>query len=88
MRDGLPWASFIGITVTPIELKDANTLAVFGEYIDIYDIKQAEDDHATVNIFYESRLPKLRIDAKLHTSDAQCKGHYISHLNLGMSYRP
>ena len=77
MRDGLPWVSFIGITDTSIELKDANTLAVFGECIDIYDIKQAEDDHATVNIFYESRLPKLGIDAKLHTSDAKCKGQYV-----------
>ncbi len=50
MRDGLPRASFIGFTGTPIELKDANTRAVFGDYIDIYDIKQAVDDRATVNI--------------------------------------
>jgi type I restriction enzyme R subunit len=64
MRDGLPRASFIGFTGTPIELKDANTRAVFGEYIDVYDIKQAVDDHATVNIYYEGRLAKLGIDPK------------------------
>ena len=56
LRDGLPRASFIGFTGTPVELKDANTRAVFGEYIDIYDIKQAADEHATVNIYYEGRL--------------------------------
>jgi type I restriction enzyme R subunit len=64
MHDGLPRASFIGFTGTPIELKDANTRAVFGDYIDIYDIKQAVDDHATVNIYYEGRLAKLGLDAK------------------------
>jgi len=64
MRDALPQASFIGFTGTPVELKDANTRAVFGEYIDIYDIKQAVDDHATVNIYYEGRLAKLGLDAK------------------------
>lgn len=64
MHDGLPRASFIGFTGTPIELKDANTRAVFGDYIDIYDIKQAVDDHATVNIYYEGRLAKLGLDPK------------------------
>src|SRR5206468_9071954 len=64
MRDALPHASFIGFTGTPIELKDANTRAVFGDYISIYDIKQAVDDHATVNIYYEGRLAKLGLDAK------------------------
>src|SRR5262249_6559694 len=63
-RDALPKASFIGFTGTPIELRDANTRAVFGDYIDIYDIKQAVDDHATVNIYYEGRLAKLGLDPK------------------------
>ena len=62
MRDALPNASFIGFTGTPIELKDANTRAVFGDYISIYDIQRAVDDKATVPIFYESRLAKLALD--------------------------
>jgi type I restriction enzyme R subunit len=59
MRDALPNASFIGFTGTPIELDDRSTPAVFGDYIDIYDIEQAVNDGVTVKIFYESRLSKL-----------------------------
>ena len=59
MRDGLPNASFIGFTGTPIELDDRSTPAVFVDYIDIYDIEQAVNDGVTVRIFYESRLSKL-----------------------------
>ena len=59
MRDALPNASFIGFTATPIEKADRNTLAVFGDYIDIYDINQAIEDEATVPIYYEARLAKL-----------------------------
>jgi type I restriction enzyme R subunit len=59
MRDGLPNASFIGFTGTPIELDDRSTPAVFGDYIDVYDIEQAVNDGVTVRIFYESRLSKL-----------------------------
>ena len=62
MHDALPQASFIGFTGTPIELTDANTRAVFGDYISIYDIKRAVDDGATVPIYYESRLAKLALD--------------------------
>ncbi|MFN4873449.1 MAG: type I restriction endonuclease subunit R [Akkermansiaceae bacterium] len=62
LRDGLPKASFIGFTGTPIERDDASTPAVFGNYIDVYDIEQAVKDGATVKIFYESRLAKLNID--------------------------
>ncbi len=62
MRDALPNASFIGFTGTPIELGDKNTLAVFGDYVDIYDIKQAVVDGATVPIYYESRIAKLELD--------------------------
>lgn len=61
MRDALPNASFIGFTGTPVELKDRNTQAVFGNYIDIYDIQQAVDDGATVRIYYESRLARLEL---------------------------
>lgn len=59
MRDALPWASFIGFTGTPIEFDDRSTPAVFGDYIDIYDIEQAVNDGVTVPIFYESRFSKL-----------------------------
>ena len=62
MRDALPNASFVGFTGTPIELQDANTRAVFGEYISVYDIQRAVEDKATVPIYYESRLAKLAID--------------------------
>jgi type I restriction enzyme, R subunit len=62
MRDALPNASFIGFTGTPIEKEDRNTKAIFGEYIDIYDIQQAVEDGATVRIFYESRLAKIELD--------------------------
>ena len=62
MRDALPNASFVGFTGTPIELRDANTRAVFGDYISIYDIQRAVEDEATVPIYYESRLAKLDID--------------------------
>src|SRR5690606_18293276 len=62
MRDALPHASFIGFTGTPIELQDASTRAVFGDYISIYDIQRAVRDGATVPIYYESRLAKLVLD--------------------------
>jgi type I restriction enzyme R subunit len=59
MRDALPGASFIGFTGTPIEKADANTQAVFGDHISVYDIQRAVEDKATVPIYYESRLAKL-----------------------------
>ena len=61
MRDALPNASFIGFTGTPIEQTDANTRAVFGDYISVYDIQRAVIDGATVPIYYESRLAKLAL---------------------------
>lgn len=61
LRDALPNASFIGFTGTPIEKEDKSTPAVFGKYIDIYDIKQAVEDGATVPISYESRLVKIKL---------------------------
>ncbi len=62
LRDALPDASFVGFTGTPIELQDANTRAVFGDYISIYDIQRSVEDRATVPIYYESRLAKLSLD--------------------------
>jgi type I restriction enzyme R subunit len=61
MRDALPAASFVGFTGTPIEKADANTRAVFGDYISIYDIQRAVEDGATVPIYYEGRLAKLEL---------------------------
>jgi type I restriction enzyme R subunit len=64
MRDALPKAIFLGFTGTPVEQTDKNTPAVFGGYIDVYDIAQAVKDGATVPIYYESRLVKVDLDAK------------------------
>lgn len=61
MRDALPKATYLGFTGTPIESTDVNTPAVFGNYVDIYDIAQAVEDGATVRIFYESRLAKVNL---------------------------
>ncbi len=61
MRDALPHATYIGFTGTPIENTDVNTPAVFGNYIDVYDIAQAVEDGATVRIYYESRLAKVNL---------------------------
>ncbi|AVR90277.1 type I restriction endonuclease subunit R [Thauera aromatica] len=62
LRDALPNASFIGFTGTPIEADDVNTPAVFGHYIDVYDISRAVEDGATVPIYYESRLARIELD--------------------------
>lgn len=61
MRDALPNATYLGFTGTPIESTDVNTPAVFGNYIDVYDIAQAVEDGATVRIYYESRLAKVNL---------------------------
>ncbi|WP_040205931.1 type I restriction endonuclease subunit R [Neobacillus jeddahensis] len=62
LRDALPNASFIGFTGTPIELEDKSTPAVFGHYIDVYDMTRAVEDEATVKIYYENRIIKLETD--------------------------
>ena len=64
LRDALPQASFVGFTGTPIERQDANTRAVFGDYISIYDIQRSVEDGATVPIYYESRLAKLALNER------------------------
>ncbi|HYP00175.1 MAG TPA: type I restriction endonuclease subunit R [Pyrinomonadaceae bacterium] len=61
MRDALPNASFIAFTGTPVSFKDRDTRAIFGDYLDIYDMEQAQADGATVPIYYESRLAKLEL---------------------------
>jgi type I restriction enzyme R subunit len=62
IRQALPNASFIGFTGTPVEGSDKNTPAIFGDYIDIYDISRAVEDCATVPIYYESRLARIELD--------------------------
>ena len=64
MRDAPPNASFIGFTGTPIEADDVNTPAVFGNYIDVYDISRAVEDGATVPIYHESRLARIELTRK------------------------
>ena len=65
IRQALPNASFIGFTGTPVEGEDRNTPAIFGDYIDIYDISRAVEDGATVPIYYESRLARIQLDETL-----------------------
>jgi type I restriction enzyme, R subunit len=62
LRDAIPNASFIGFTGTPIEATDVNTPAVFGDYIDVYDIQRGVEDGSTVPIYYESRLARIELD--------------------------
>lgn len=70
MRDALPNATFLGFTGTPIETDDRSTRAVFGEYIDVYDLTRAVEDGATVRIFYESRLAEIELsDEDLEDAD-------------------
>ena len=62
MREALPNATFVGFTGTPLERDDKNTIHVFGEYADVYDIRQAVEDGATRPLYYESRIVKLKVD--------------------------
>ena len=62
MREALPNATFVGFTGTPLERDDKNTIHVFGEYADVYDIRQAVEDGATRPLYYESRIIKLKVD--------------------------
>ncbi len=62
MREALPNATFVGFTGTPLERDDKNTIHVFGDYADVYDIRQAVEDGATRPLYYESRIIKLKVD--------------------------
>ena len=75
LRDALPHASFIGFTGTPIEKEDISTPAVFGNYIDVYDIEQAVADKATVGIYYQSRLVEVHLkEEEKEKLDAEVEG--------------
>jgi len=67
LRDALPHAAFIGFTGTPIETADKDTRAIFGEYVDVYDLTQAVEDQATVKIFYEARLARVELPDEVRT---------------------
>ena len=62
IHNSLPNASYIGFTGTPISTKDRDTVEVFGDYIDIYDMTQAVNDGATCPVYYESRVINLNLD--------------------------
>ncbi|MCB5292070.1 type I restriction endonuclease subunit R [Arthrobacter sp. SO3] len=79
LRDGLPSASFIGFTGTPIDSDDKSTRQIFGEYIDIYDMTQATADGATVRVLYEPRLIKIDVpETNLASLDAQVQAATLS----------
>lgn len=78
LRDALPNATFIGFTGTPIEMADKSTRLLFGDYIDIYDMTQAVLDNATVPIYYENRVAKLKLDEHV-LQDIDEEYHYISY---------
>lgn len=82
MRDALPNATYIGFTGTPIENSDVNTPAVFGNYIDVYDIAQAVEDGATVRIYYENRLAKVNLSEEgkkmVEELDAELDGEALT----------
>ncbi|MBN1513059.1 MAG: type I restriction endonuclease subunit R, partial [Phycisphaerae bacterium] len=87
MREALPNAVFVGFTGTPLERDDRNTIHVFGEYADVYDIRQAVEDGATKPLYYESRIVKLTVDdagataaeAELErTADADASGEEVA----------
>ncbi len=62
LREALPNAVFVGFTGTPIDSRDRSTVAVFGDYIDVYDMTQAVADGATRPVYYESRVFNLNLD--------------------------
>ncbi len=62
MRDALPNAIYLGMTGTPVSLDDRDTEAVFGTYVDVYDMIAAQEDEAVVPVSYESRIIELRFN--------------------------
>ena len=80
MREALPNATFVGFTGTPLERDDKNTIQVFGEYADVYDVRQAVEDGATRPLYYESRIIKLRVDEE-GARVAEKKVEYVANLD-------
>lgn len=71
LRTALPNAGFIGFTGTPIEAEDKDTQHVFGSYVSIYDIEQAQKDEATKPLYYESRLIKMSLNNIIDEDDIE-----------------
>ena len=84
MREALPNATFVGFTGTPLERDDRNTIHVFGEYADVYDIRQAVEDGATRPLYYESRIIKLKVDEE-GARVAEEKVEYVANLDRGVT---
>ena len=82
MREALPNATFVGFTGTPLERDDKNTIHVFGDYVDVYDMHQAVEDSATRPLYYESRIIKLRVDEE-GARVAEEEVEYIGNTNAG-----
>ena len=82
MREALPNATFVGFTGTPLDHDDRNTIHVFGEYADVYDIRQAVEDGATRPLYYESRIIKLKVDEE-GARVAEEKVEYVANLDRG-----
>ncbi len=82
MREALPNATFVGFTGTPLERDDKNTIHVFGDYADIYDVRQAVEDGATRPLYYESRIVKLKVDEE-GARVAERKVEYVANLDRG-----
>ena len=82
MREALPNATFVGFTGTPLEHDDRNTIHVFGEYADVYDIRQAVEDGATRPLYYESRIIKLKVDEE-GARVAEEKVEYVANVDPG-----
>ena len=84
MREALPNATFVGFTGTPLERDDRNTIHVFGEYADVYDIRQAVEDGATRPLYYEARIIKLKVDEE-GARVAEKKVEYVANLDRGVA---
>ena len=82
MREALPNATFVGFTGTPLERDDKNTIHVFGDYADVYDIRQAVEDGATRPLYYESRIIKLKVDEE-GARVAEEKVEYVANPDRG-----
>ena len=85
LRESLPNATYIAFTGTPIETTDKSTYGVFGDLIDVYDMTQAVEDGATVKIYYESRLAKVKLDR--HQMDLIDNEYYNMQVNEGDVYK-
>jgi type I restriction enzyme R subunit len=69
MRQALPNAAFLGFTGTPLMHGEERTKEVFGDYVSVYNFAQSIEDHATVPLYYENRIPELQLTNDELTDD-------------------